>query len=184
MLIAQVAAITSRIRVGSGGIMLPNHAPLVIAEQFGTLEALFPGRIDLGLGRAPGTDQLTAQALRRGRHDAADVGGGFQVFRFAGDGLAADDGADSDGTGGVEFRDGVHDPLAHLPLAEVEAARVGARGAVEGGRRGDARVARGGGGEERVGVGGDAVGGYILVEEGVDEGGVGAVLEQAADEIG
>ena len=53
------------IRVGSGGIMLPNHAPLVIAEQFGTLEALFPGRIDLGLGRAPGTDQLTPRALRR-----------------------------------------------------------------------------------------------------------------------
>ena len=54
-----------RIRVGAGGIMLPNHAPLVIAEQFGTLESLFPGRIDLGLGRAPGTDQITARALRR-----------------------------------------------------------------------------------------------------------------------
>src|SRR6202040_4121085 len=56
---------TKTIRVGSGGIMLPNHSPLVIAEQFGTLAALFPGRIDLGLGRAPGTDQLTARALRR-----------------------------------------------------------------------------------------------------------------------
>jgi len=65
VVIGHVAAGTARIRVGSGGIMLPNHAPLVIAEQFGTLESLFPGRIDLGLGRAPGTDQLTAQALRR-----------------------------------------------------------------------------------------------------------------------
>jgi luciferase family oxidoreductase group 1 len=63
--IAHVAAATSTIRVGAGGIMLPNHAPLVIAEQFGTLDALYPGRIDLGLGRAPGTDQATAQALRR-----------------------------------------------------------------------------------------------------------------------
>jgi luciferase family oxidoreductase group 1 len=63
--IGYVAAVTSTIRVGAGGIMLPNHAPLIIAEQFGTLAALYPGRIDLGLGRAPGTDQLTAQALRR-----------------------------------------------------------------------------------------------------------------------
>jgi luciferase family oxidoreductase group 1 len=63
--IAHVAAATATIRVGAGGIMLPNHAPLVIAEQFGTLDALYPGRIDLGLGRAPGTDQATAQALRR-----------------------------------------------------------------------------------------------------------------------
>lgn len=65
VVIGHVAAGTSTIRVGSGGIMLPNHASLVIAEQFGTLESLFPGRIDLGLGRAPGTDQITAQALRR-----------------------------------------------------------------------------------------------------------------------
>jgi luciferase family oxidoreductase group 1 len=63
--IAHVAAGTSRIRVGAGGIMLPNHAPLIVAEQFGTLQALHPGRIDLGLGRAPGTDAVTAQALRR-----------------------------------------------------------------------------------------------------------------------
>ncbi len=63
--IAHVAAGTSRIRVGAGGIMLPNHAPLVVAEQFGTLQALHPGRIDLGLGRAPGTDPQTAHALRR-----------------------------------------------------------------------------------------------------------------------
>ncbi|KAA8612121.1 LLM class flavin-dependent oxidoreductase [Salipiger aestuarii] len=71
VVIGQVAAATSRIRVGAGGIMLPNHSPLVIAEQFGTLETLFPGRIDLGLGRAPGSDQLTATALRR-NHSSAD----------------------------------------------------------------------------------------------------------------
>lgn len=65
VLIGHVAGKTKSIRVGSGGIMLPNHSPLVIAEQFGTLETLYPGRIDLGLGRAPGTDQLTAYALRR-----------------------------------------------------------------------------------------------------------------------
>jgi luciferase family oxidoreductase group 1 len=65
VVIGHVAAGTSTIRVGAGGVMLPNHAPIVIAEQFGTLEALFPGRIDLGLGRAPGTDRLTILALRR-----------------------------------------------------------------------------------------------------------------------
>ena len=65
VLIGYIAGGTSTIRVGSGGVMLPNHAPLVIAEQFGTLESLYPGRIDLGLGRAPGTDQLTSLALRR-----------------------------------------------------------------------------------------------------------------------
>lgn len=65
VVMSHVAAGTSKIRIGSGGIMLPNHAPLVIAEQFGTLESLYPGRIDLGLGRAPGTDQGTARALRR-----------------------------------------------------------------------------------------------------------------------
>ncbi|TLS36767.1 LLM class flavin-dependent oxidoreductase [Pseudalkalibacillus caeni] len=64
VVIGHVAGETSTIRVGSGGIMLPNHSPLIIAEQFGTLESLYPGRIDLGLGRAPGTDQRTAQALR------------------------------------------------------------------------------------------------------------------------
>ncbi|PZM93605.1 MAG: alkanal monooxygenase, partial [Actinobacteria bacterium] len=62
---------TSTMRIGSGGVMLPNHAPLVVAEQFGTLEALHPGRIDLGIGRAPGTDQLTALALRRTRDGLA-----------------------------------------------------------------------------------------------------------------
>ncbi|HTU76807.1 MAG TPA: LLM class flavin-dependent oxidoreductase [Trebonia sp.] len=65
VLAGQIAAATSRIRVGSGGVMLPNHPPLTVAEQFGTLEALYPGRIDLGIGRAPGTDRATARALRR-----------------------------------------------------------------------------------------------------------------------
>ncbi|WP_291858310.1 LLM class flavin-dependent oxidoreductase [Bradyrhizobium sp.] len=65
LVIAHIAAGTRHIRVGAGGIMLPNHAPIVIAEQFGTLARLFPGRIDLGVGRAPGTDQMTVQALRR-----------------------------------------------------------------------------------------------------------------------
>jgi luciferase family oxidoreductase group 1 len=72
VLIGHVAAGTSTIRVGAGGIMLPNHSPLVIAEQFGTLESLFPGRIDLGLGRAPGSDQITARALRRNLSSDAD----------------------------------------------------------------------------------------------------------------
>ena len=73
LVIAHVAANTKTIRVGAGGIMLPNHSPLVIAEQFGTLESLYPGRIDLGLGRAPGSDQRTARALRRNLHESADT---------------------------------------------------------------------------------------------------------------
>ena len=72
VVIGYIANGTSKIRVGSGGIMLPNHAPLVVAEQFGTLASLYPGRIDLGLGRAPGTDQLTAHALRRNLAGSAD----------------------------------------------------------------------------------------------------------------
>ena len=72
VVIGHIAGGTSTIRVGAGGIMLPNHAPLVIAEQFGTLDALYPGRIDLGLGRAPGTDQRTAFALRRNLHGETD----------------------------------------------------------------------------------------------------------------
>ena len=72
VVIGYVAQGTKRIRVGSGGIMLPNHAPLVIAEQFGTLASLYPGRVDLGLGRAPGTDQVTVRALRRD-HSSADT---------------------------------------------------------------------------------------------------------------
>src|SRR6202041_2564829 len=74
VLIGHVAAATKTIRVGSGGVMLPNHAPLVVAEQFGTLEALYPGRIDLGLGRAPGGDFHTMRALRR---DLAQSGDDF-----------------------------------------------------------------------------------------------------------
>src|SRR5690606_31074432 len=77
VVIGYLAAGTSTIRLGAGGVMLPNHSPLVIAEQFGTLEALYPGRIDLGLGRAPGTDQTTVRALRRdlraSDHFAEDV---------------------------------------------------------------------------------------------------------------
>jgi luciferase family oxidoreductase group 1 len=72
--LAYVGEGTSTIRLGSGGVMLPNHAPLIIAEQFGTLEAIYPGRIDLGVGRAPGTDQLTARALRR------NLAGGVDQF--------------------------------------------------------------------------------------------------------
>lgn len=72
VVIGFIAGGTRKIRVGAGGIMLPNHAPLVIAEQFGTLESLYPGRIDLGLGRAPGSDQLTARALRRTLHSDGD----------------------------------------------------------------------------------------------------------------
>src|ERR1022692_3026387 len=72
VLIAHLANATSTIRIGSGGVMLPNHSPLVVAEQFGTLEALHPGRIDLGLGRAPGTDPRTARALRRHADLGAD----------------------------------------------------------------------------------------------------------------
>jgi luciferase family oxidoreductase group 1 len=71
IMIGQIAAITSRMRVGSGGVMLPNHAPLTVMERFKVLEALFPGRVDLGLGRAPGTDQITSVALRR-RQDIRD----------------------------------------------------------------------------------------------------------------
>jgi len=70
ILIKHVLENTERIRVGSGGIMLPNHSPLIVAEQFGTLAVLYPGRVDLGLGRAPGTDMQTANAIRRSRHEA------------------------------------------------------------------------------------------------------------------
>src|SRR5277367_1709970 len=70
--LAHVAVATNTIRIGAGGIMLPNHAPLLIAEQFGTLAALHPGRVDLGLGRAPGSDQITARAMRRTLHRSGD----------------------------------------------------------------------------------------------------------------
>ena len=73
VVLAYIGAGTHRIRIGAGGVMLPNHAPLMVAEQFGTLASLYPGRVDLGLGRAPGTDQLTAQALRRHLTGGADT---------------------------------------------------------------------------------------------------------------
>ena len=72
VLLGYLLANTSTVKVGSGGIMLPNHAPLVVAEQFGTLETLYPGRVELGLGRAPGTDQVTMRALRRGRQETEE----------------------------------------------------------------------------------------------------------------
>src|SRR4051812_18260187 len=72
IMIGQIAAITSRMRIGSGGVMLPNHAPLMVAERFKMLEALYPGRIDLGLGRAPGTDPATSYALRRLQQERGD----------------------------------------------------------------------------------------------------------------
>ncbi|RYG06314.1 MAG: LLM class flavin-dependent oxidoreductase [Chitinophagaceae bacterium] len=102
VLIEHVASKTNSIRVGSGGIMLPNHTPLVIAEQFGTLETIHPGRIDLGLGRAPGSDQLTAMALRRNnigtsdsfpqdvrqlQHFLSESNSGSKVRAFPGEGL-------------------------------------------------------------------------------------------------
>jgi luciferase family oxidoreductase group 1 len=78
IMIGQVAAVTERIRVGSGGVMLPNHAPLMVVERFKVLEALFPGRIDLGLGRAPGTDPVTSYALRRHQGNEDDFLERFQ----------------------------------------------------------------------------------------------------------
>ncbi|MCY0875349.1 MAG: LLM class flavin-dependent oxidoreductase [Firmicutes bacterium] len=93
VVIGHLAAGTSTIRVGSGGIMLPNHAPMVIAEQFGTLESLFPGRIDLGLGRAPGTDRATMRALRRGPLLAGDE---FPDLLSELQGYFRPDGADAD----------------------------------------------------------------------------------------
>ena len=81
VLIAHIGAQTSRIRLGAGGIMLPNHSPLVIAEQFGSLEAMYPGRIDLGLGRAPGSDQNTTYALRRDPRSAESFPGDVRELR-------------------------------------------------------------------------------------------------------
>src|SRR5471030_742232 len=82
VLIGYIASGTKTIRLGSGGVMLPNHSPLVIAEQFGTLATLYPDRIDLGLGRAPGTDQLTMQALRRGGTQEFDFGDLIEELLF------------------------------------------------------------------------------------------------------
>src|SRR6202162_2427892 len=82
VLIGHIAGATKTIRVGSGGVMLPNHAPLLVAEQFGTLEALYPGRIDLGLGRAPGTDQETMRALRGHLGPEVDFAEQLQQLRY------------------------------------------------------------------------------------------------------
>ncbi|MFL9831792.1 LLM class flavin-dependent oxidoreductase [Flavobacterium sp. ST-87] len=82
VLIGHIAGGTSTLRVGSGGIMLPNHAPLIVAEQFGTLATLYPDRIDLGLGRAPGTDQFTAAALKRDEHAAMEFPGNVQELQM------------------------------------------------------------------------------------------------------
>ena len=91
VMIGQVAARTTRIRVGSGGVMLPNHSPLRIAETFRLLEGLYPGRIDLGIGRAPGTDGVTAYALRRGMHSAEDTPDLLaELMAFAGGGFPGD----------------------------------------------------------------------------------------------
>jgi luciferase family oxidoreductase group 1 len=107
VVIAHVAGGTSRIRVGAGGIMLPNHAPYLIAEQFGTLAALYPGRIDLGLGRAPGSDMLTQRALRRRPEDAErfpddvlELMGWFRPAR-AGQAVRAVPGAGADVPSGI-----------------------------------------------------------------------------------
>jgi luciferase family oxidoreductase group 1 len=107
VLAGQIAAATSSIRVGSGGVMLPNHAPLTVAEQFGMLEAMYPGRIDLGIGRAPGTDRATARALRRGAQALPPADYAAQVAelrayfaqRLAGEG-AAGEGAAGEGAAG------------------------------------------------------------------------------------
>ena len=102
VLVGQIASATSAIRVGSGGVMLPNHAPLTVAEQFGTLEAMHPGRIDLGIGRAPGTDRATARALRRTAEGlpAADFAGQLAELRgyFAGQPAGAHPGRPLTGT--------------------------------------------------------------------------------------
>ena len=101
--LAHVAAGTSSIRIGAGGIMLPNHAPLVIAEQFGTLAALHPGRVDLGLGRAPGSDQVTARAMRRTLLGGADE---FPAGRRRADGLFPAGRTGPGGAGGARRRAG------------------------------------------------------------------------------
>jgi len=95
VLVGHIASATSDIRVGSGGVMLPNHAPLAVAEQFGTLEAMHPGRIDLGIGRAPGTDRATARALRRSAEalPAADYAGQLAELRAYFAGRAGEDGS-------------------------------------------------------------------------------------------
>ena len=121
VLIAMLAAATSRIRVGSGGVMLPNHAPLVVAEQFALLEAAFPGRIDLGIGRAPGSDPVTSWALRHGAGGVEDDA----VARFPSyvDNVIA---MMSPGGVGLQVQGRSH-PLSATPRRDLGAAGVAAR---------------------------------------------------------
>ena len=106
VLVGQIASATSAIRVGSGGVMLPNHAPLTVAEQFGTLEAMHPGRIDLGIGRAPGTDRVTARALRRSAEglSAADFARQLAELRAYFAGAGRHDGPAAAAAGSVPSR--------------------------------------------------------------------------------
>ena len=130
VLIAMVAAATERIRVGSGGVMLPNHAPLVVAEQFALLEAAHPGRIDLGIGRAPGTDPVTSWALRHGAGGVTDeavsrfpeyVDNVLAMMDAAGVGLAVQ-GARARAEGHAAAPSGVPDDLAARLLGLLRAA--------------------------------------------------------------
>lgn len=115
LIIQHLAAATSTMHIGAGGIMLPNHSPMVVAEQFGTLDALFPGRIDLGLGRAPGSDQIVARALRRPVRDEEQ---GFVQDIQALQSLFADD-----GRAGVTAKPGAG---AHIPLYVLGSSLFGA----------------------------------------------------------
>ena len=121
--LAHVAAGTSRIRIGAGGIMLPNHAPLMVAEQFGTLAALHPGRVELGLGRAPGSDQLTARAMRRNLlaspdqfpQDVVELMGYFQPAE-PGQPVQAVPGAGREALSGT---DTARQPIPHILFAQA-----------------------------------------------------------------
>ena len=138
VIIAMLAAATSRIRVGSGGVMLPNHAPLVVAEQFALLEAAFPGRIDLGIGRAPGTDPLTRYVLRGGSAESADEA----VTKFP---EYVDDIRTLMSTEGVELQIGPRrQPLRATPAATLGRRHVAARvvGLLRPARRGEGPALR------------------------------------------
>ena len=124
VLLAHLAGVTSTIRLGSGGVMLPNHSSLVVAEQFGMLEALHPGRIDLGLGRAPGTDQLTAYALRRGS---------TSVDEFPNQLLELDGYFDGEWPEDHPFREILANPGRGVPAGGLDAGVLGLRGARGGG---------------------------------------------------
>ena len=126
IMIGQIAAVTRRIRVGSGGVMLPNHAPLMVAERFKVLEALFPGRIDLGLGRAPGTDPVTSYALRRRQ----DTGGDDDFLERFQELILFESNAFPEGH---PFRKRARDALRHPAAADLAARLVGLqRGTLQG----------------------------------------------------